>query len=988
MDFLKSVAKHYIRQLPLNEWDKTVFVFPNHRSSVFFTDAVSRQLAVLKRAGKPHVIFGLNTTTLGDLIVGGSGLKVADQVTLRCELYDTYKSTLGDSEPMRFETFYSWAGVIINDFEDIDKNLASAGAIYRNVTEWQKLSDDLSYISDRQREAIEEFWRIEFAEEETAMGDKIKVHRRFIDSYGRMEELYSRFRDRLRVNGLAYTGMIYRDAVENTCAYGWDDGEKRYVFIGFCLLSRAEQKIMAKLAKAGRADFFWDYQPWMLEPGESQNIHGAGYAVAKWVEMFPAPRGYKPPRAVTAERQEVRLIKTTYPQNQASIVASEILSSVTRPGITPEERDAASRRDYRRNAIVLTDEQMLLPTLSVIPTDVVGNINVTMGYDLRYTNISGLAHLMADLHSGLNNRRRDGRTVFSVHVVMAILRHPYVMAVDGKEETRAAVRTLIDRNMSFVSADDEVLAPLALTTRIVRTVGPDDVTEYATGVFETVLSHFAHTEGASLDRETIWEALKVARRLKSVIEIVIDDIRETRMLMHILCSMIDQQKVDFKGMPFGGLQLMGILETRAVDFDDLTILDMSEGNWPHSPSGTDTMIPMVIRHNNGLPTSDEKDSTYNYYFYRLKSRAKRLTMIFPTSAGDSHPNIISRYVMQMSMIHGQKIEELSAQGNITLRKPRVIEVDKSTIRDQMTRCTKLSPSSLNDYMNCPLLFFFKNVAQISVDEDITDEADNRILGLIYHGVMERLYKKRDGEKGKVLTREFIDKTADDNEALDALLMSEFAKVLKNDNLRTVRDLGGQNILAFNILRKMVKQTLRTEIPNTVVVGTEMKVNGLPIKLPNGRTVNLKGTIDRQHYEPDADGILFVADYKTGKVEKLQISSLDELFAPKSHSAVKAIMQVMTYCYMLRHACGVKGEMAPYVLSIKDLYTNDGNSRKVTMKKDKESGLLIYSGDIEKQFENLLTDKISEIFDEGIPFTQCDDDGKICPSCDFRHICGR
>lgn len=989
MDFLKSVAKYYIRQLPIDEWNKTVFVFPNHRSSIFFTDAVSRQLAVLERAGKPHVIFGLNTTTLGDLIVGGSGLRMADQVTLHCELYDAYKSTLADGEPMRFETFYTWAGVIINDFEDIDKNLASAGAVYRNVTEWQKLSDDLSYISDRQRKAIEDFWKIEFTEEETVMGDKRKVHRRFVDAYGQMEELYSRFRDRLRLKGLAYPGMVYRDAVEKADGNAWDEDGKRYVFIGFSLLCRAEERIMSRLAKAGRAEFFWDYQPWMLEPAESQNIHGAGYAVGQWVKKFPSPRGYKPPRAVPNDKQEVRLIRTTYPQSQASVVAAEILSGVTNPDATPEERKAASRRDYKRSAIVLTDEQMLLPILSVIPTDVVGNINITMGYDLRYTNLSGLARLMADLQSGLNNRRRDGKTVFNTKVVMSVLRHPYVVAADGIEATRMAIKSLIERNMSFVAQDDAVIACLALTTKIVRRVSPDEVTAYATGVFESVLSHFAHVEGASLDRETIWEALKVARRLTSVIEMVSDDIRDSRMLMGILCSMIDQQKVDFKGMPLGGLQLMGILETRGVDFDDVTILDMVEGKWPHSPNGTDTMIPMVIRRNNGMPTSDEQDSTYNYYFYRLKSRAKRLTMILPTSANATRPNIPSRYIMQMGMIHGQKIEEISAQGNITIRPMKEITVDKATIGDLMDRCRKLSPSSISNYLRCPLLFFFQNVAQMSVDDEITDEADNRLIGLIYHGVMERLYAKGNGEQGKVLTKEFLKSKSDNEAELDDLLMSEFAKHLKNDHLRTKEDLGGNNIIAFNILRQIVLQTLRSEKEGTVVVGTEMTIDDFYVTLCDGRKVKLKGTIDRQHYEPDGGGKLYVADYKTGKVDSMKIVTVDDLFDPDKHEKVKALTQVMTYCYMLRHGRGVEGEMVPYVLCVKDLHKADGGrgSRTATIGDSKDAQQLVYAGEVEKEFEKQLMRLIDEIFDVRVPFRQCKDEG-ICKNCDYRGVCGR
>lgn len=987
MDFLKSVAKYFIRQLPLQQWQDTIFVFPNHRSSVFFSDAISRQLAVLQRAQKPHVILGLQTTTLADLLLRGSNLQIADSVTLRCQLYDTYKSILPEEvQPLKFETFYSWANVILNDFQDIDNSLAAAPAIYRNVTEWHKLSDDLSYISDRQRKAIEEFWNITFTEEQTPTGETRQVHKRFIETYGRMEQLYSTFRDRLRVQGLAYPAMLYRDAAENVMPQNWDNPEKRYVFIGFSLLSQAEDAIMSRLQKAQRAQFFWDYQSWMLEPAEADNIYGAGYAVAKWVKKYPAPFPFTPPRETPPERQKVSLITTTYPQTQASVVASEMLGTMTDADITPDERKQSSKRDYKRSVIVIPDEQMLLPVLSVIPTDIVGNINVTMGYDLRYTNISGLAHLLADLQSPLNIRQRDGKLLFSSQTVLAILRHPYVTAVDGLDETRVAVQALITRNMSFVSPDEAELAALPLTSLILKKVQTQEVVSYVTSIFDTILSHFAHTSGATLDRETIWEALKVTRKLTTVIALVINDIQDTRMLLYILCTMIDQQKVDFKGMPLGGLQLMGILETRAVDFDNVTILDMTEGKWPRKVPATESMIPIVIRRNNNMPTSEDRDSTYNYYFYRLKSRAKRLTMIQPVNenASSSRPTQVSRYVLQMMMLRNQHISTFSAQPNIRIPKSTTISVDKTEVADLLSAGLTLSPTSISDYIKCPLKFFLRKVAHLNVDDEITEEADNRQLGLIYHAVMEALYKKKPGEKGRILTKEFINKTIQNVQALDDLIISEFAKTMKNSALRTEGDLGGRNILTFKIIQNLVNQTLRTEKENTIITDTEMKIN-CDVPLPDGRKASLTGTIDRQHREPD-ESSLFVADYKTGSDKTpIEIKSVEELFQPDNHEKVKALTQTLIYCYMLRHALGVRDTLIPYVIALKYIHKDEGSRENRIAKIGKDKSIVKYDGDFESEFDALLESKINEILDPAVPFTQTTV-SRNCSYCDYTHIC--
>lgn len=994
MDFLKSVAKHYVRRLSQGEWAKTVFVFPNHRSGVFFSDAVSGQMAVLRRAGRPHVAFGLNVTTLGDLVAKGGGLRIADQVTLRCELYDAYRHIDTPEGAMRFETFYSWAGTIVKDFDDIDKSLASPMNVYRNVREWQELSDDLGHLSDNQREAIERYWKIVFTEEETAFGEKRMVHKRFVDAYGRMEALYAAFRKQLEEKRLAYPGMLYRRAAEGDTR--WDDDGCRYVFIGFCLLTNAEQAIMRRLQKAGRAEFFWDYEPWMLEPSAAKDVHSAGFAVAQWVEKFPAPHGYVPPRATPRDAQEVRLLKTTYSQSQASVVAATVLRGFTDKDATAAERRARAAEDHKRSVIVITDEQMLLPVLSVIPSDVVRSLNVTMGYSLRYSNVSGLVHLMADLQSGMNQRRsRTGEPAFNSQVALSVLRHPYVAAIDGLEPTRDAARHLIDNNVSFVTPAE--LGDLALTRRILRHVEPAEVADYATDVLEAVLSHFAHEQGAVMDRETIWEALKVARRMPSVVGIVMDDISNPRLMMHILCSMIDQQKVDFQGMPLGGLQLMGILETRAVDFDNVIILDMVDGNWPRTTTGTETMIPMTIRRNNGMLTTEEVDSTYNYYFYRLKSRAKRLTILQPTEGPQSRPTEQSRYVMQMRMLDRLEIEEISTQRSIRLRQPETIAVDKGTVRDMMRGCTTISPTSLSKYIECGLRFFFSDVARIDVDEEITDEADNRHLGIIYHHVMERLYTAAgQTAAGKLLNEEFLRQAAADKKGLSSLIMEGFRLAMRNDQLKTEDDLNGRNIVTFSVILRLVTQTLASEKPGTTVEATEENVQ-MPFRLDDGREITLKGIIDRQHQEPDGEGQLFVTDYKTGAVGKdgkLSIANLDELFVPKKHKEVKAATQVMTYCHILRHGGHPNGgkekrDMVPYVLSAVGLHKKDHGmaNRTVAIGDTKNKHRLVYSGETADEFDRLLSATINEIFDESVPFQQTENSNS-CENCDYRHICKR
>ncbi len=996
MDFLHSVARIFIRQLSPDRWPNTIFVFPNHRSSVFFADALSAQLAALKRANKPHVIFGLHTTTLADLLLQGSNLHIADPLTLRCELYNVYKSLLtNDTQPLKFDSFYSWASIILNDFQDIDLALANPATVYRNVSDWQSLSDDLSYISERQRQAIESFWNIEFTDDVSPTGQPLKVHRRFVESYGRMEQLYSTFQSRLRLKELAYPAMLLRDAALSSNNNAWDNPSKSYVFIGFSLLSKAEDAIFSRLQSAHRAQFFWDYQDWMLSPAEGDNIHGAGYAVSQWIKKYPAPFSYHPPRQTNTNTQNIRLIKVTYPQSQANVVASNILQSVTNPLAEPDTRRAAAQRNFKRTAIVLPDEQMLLPVLSVIPTDIVSNINVTMGYGLKYSNIYSLANLIANLHNGLNCRLRAGVTHFNTKAIIPILRHPYLSAVDGLEPSRQVINKILSQNITLLAPSDPLLAPLPLASQIIQKLAPDSVVPYITTIFERILAHFATIEKATLDREAIWEALKVTRKLASITPLVIDDILSPNMLLFILCSMIEQQKVDFKGMPLGGLQIMGILETRAVDFDDVTILDIVEDKWPRRSHSIESMIPRVIRRGNNMPTSDERDATYHYYFYRLLARAKHVTLIRPLyeSASTNRPTQLSRYALQLQMLHDRTIKHLSAQRDAHIRHDSPIVVNKANVLHLMDDI-KLSPTAISTYILCPLQFFLQRVARLNTDDDLAEDADMRHLGIIFHAVMEHLYKSQPHSPGKLLTQQYLNSILDNPQALDSLIIDEFAKAMNNPYLKTIDDLNGRNILSFRVVRDFIVNAIKSEIPNTLVTNTEQKIN-LDITLPSGRIVPLQGTIDRQHRLPDSP-LLYVVDYKTGNIKlPLTINSLNDLFDQNTHKKNKPITQTLIYCYLLRHALNIHEPLAPNIFAMSTLHKEDGGRKdrapliKTDTRKTAPNTPIIYSDTLAHEFDNLLLNTISQIFDPTIPFTQAPDShNSPCSNCQYTHICHR
>lgn len=1027
MDFIESVARDIASRHALTEWHKITFVFQNNRQSVIFEDSLKQILRENKKAGKPYVVFGYNATTLGDLLAKGSKLTEVDQVTARCELYHAYLKTLNEGEEgMSFEKFYTWSSAIATDFEDIDKSMAGAHAVYSNVSEWQALTDDLSYITDEQRKAIEGFWNVTFDERNNAISGETESFlpsKSFVENYRRMKDLYDIYRQTLREKGLAYPGMLYREAAEGSIETEWDrDRERSYIFIGFSNLSRAEEKIMRKLSKAQRAEFYWDYSPEMLEEENKRVRGGAQNVIGKWVKEFPAPYGYEPPIGVAPSEQEIEIIRVPYSQTETAILSKKL----------QEEQS-----DSRRWAIVLSNEDMLMPVLSAIPNNV-SRFNVTMGYKLGYAPIYGFVQILAEIQTPLWYRNLGSGIVYSNKVVSKLLQHPCVVSVEGLEATRKALKKMVDENLSLVSSAD--MSELPFVSGLLRVVEPQEVVDYMSEAVETIMASYEHREteeeetetkavegegteitnneelegadnletqeveevGEAYDtnpfnRETAYAALTVCRQAKRIMSLLSDDDTKSYTIVHIIAGMIEQQRISFRGIPYSGLQILGVLETRALDFDRVIVLDMTEGNWPQHKSGN-TLIPMTIRRGHGLPTNEEMSGLYAYYFYRLKYRAKRMTIFQPNKAGrdNSEP---SRYTQQMLMLPSKGSEEqnirvLSPQYDISPVRLFKLSIDKHQIANRLDALRRISPTAITAYQNCGVKFFLERVMNLSEDDEIEEDIDDRQLGNIYHKVMEDLYKEHKGPKGTLLSESLLKGLLDDKDVINKKIVEGIAHELKLQNhIKTEGDLRGRNILTYNILKDYVMTTLRWETPNTVIVDTEQKVS-TAVTLESGKILELCGTVDRQHLS--ADGRFYVADYKTGQVKKRYISSIEDMFGPQ-HGEVKAVMQTLVYCFMLRRQdANVHSRRAVlkdplHIMIIRPLELNDSSKVQEGQikgaKKGDPSTPLVYAGEFEQQFEERLLALLNEIFDLEKPFEQTNN-LNTCKKCAYKNFCKR
>ena len=1008
--FLTSVAEYFLSHYPDNDWSRLHFVFPNRRSCVFYTRDMQEAIrAGVERGEARRSIIGMSVETMGDLLARLTGLSKADNLVLACELYEAYLKVCedGDSEeavvPMSFEVFYSWAEILLHDFDDIDKSVVKAETLFKHIHDINEITDELDYITDEQRQAIVDFWNIVFMQKEDAYGNEKLVHERssgdFATQFVRTGKLYKEFRSRLEEEGQAYSGMIYRRAVDMIRETGSllpadiADGEV-FIFIGFSVLTRSERVIMRSLMNSGRAMFFWDYTPRMEE--EKNRKLSAGYAVVGAAEEFPSPKDFSCTVGDWGTKK-INVVEVAYPSSQTTVIV-DLLREIARKKNENNTTGLDEVVDMSDTALVLPEKSMLPGFLGAMPPEVPA-LNVTMGYGLRLSNISAFVNLLSMLwRSKYKRTLADGTRAFSAKVVLPILQHPATMAVCGERVVQSLIGRLTRENKAFVTREDvegvEFLSDILDESKVA------DVVTYVTTVVRQVFDAYCDKKydgHAMIDmtRSLVYEALKICRKSGEVMRRVVSVETSPDLLIRIMKVIIDGQQADLLGEPLMGLQVMGVLETRLLDFRNVIVPDFVEGKWP-SESEEKTIIPAALRLNYGMPTAVDETSSFAYYFFRLVERAENVTLIVPAIA-DGKPNTQSRYIPQLELLYKLcDITKTVGSYEINLAQPTQITVNKWDFIERLERfmftdeagedTPVISPSSLTTYLKCPLNFFLQKVMGIREADSIDEDVDDRVLGNIFHKTMEELYQDK-----PQLTEEYVrDLKADTGRIKD--LLFKHLKEEMHINVGSEKDLNGSNTITLFALQKLVDKMIGIEHVGAEIVETEQEVSvSFPLSGQHqGKKIKLKGTIDRLHRK---DGFLYVADYKTGSVKSDTIKELTDLFEPKKHDSLKAVMQVMVYCYILRNAGGEysKETLKPVVFALRNgallPKVNTGGRSTVEIalpseELEKEEKFR----DFEGQFGKQLGGVINEIFDLDVPFVQRADPKK-CANCDFHHLCG-
>lgn len=955
--FLYRLAKVFYKRYE-NTLHEHTFVFPSRRAGIFF----QKHLTEIS----PTPLFSPTILTIQELFEELSPYQTGDKIGMLIILYNEYVKISGSNES--FDDFLYWGEMLLNDFNDVDKYLIDAKQLFCNVQDLRSLDSDMSYLSEQQINAIRNFWEHFIPVE----GNETK--KKFQETWQILLELYTAFRNALHERGYAYEGMLFREVAERAKAN--EDLHLRFkniVFVGLNALTPAETILLEYLKNRGIADFYWDYDsPFVRDKQNKASFWATG-------NLLHFPSQFETGQATEAEekgKQKIELIGVPSAVGQAKQVGTILSQLIASGAIDPDEAI--------NTAIVLPDENLLLPVLYSIPQKIT-KINVTMGYGLSHSSIASLIEHIADLQRNL--RKSDDEIAFYYRFVLAILHHPLI-TLASKTETET-LKTYITENNRILIFESEIPSHPLLKLVFRPITQWKQIAEYLQSVLVFLYNCLTEekyseeetnneTHPVDLEREFIVQYYKSITRLQETLGEVKTLSVDT--YFRLLKQLTQNLSVPFSGEPLSGLQIMGVLETRVLDFENLIILSMNEGVFPQKKS-LNSFIPFTLHKGFGLPTYEHQESTYAYHFYRLINRAKRIFMLYDTRTEELQTGEVSRYFYQLKYLYNSDfdIEEHVLTYDVSAPDISPIVVAKTPHVLQKLDAFKaggnnyLSASLINRYITCPLQFYFSAIEELSTKEEVQESVEAEIFGTIYHSLMENIYRRF---IGKTVTPDALTALAENDTYLTEWIEKAFAEHYFKNKDRP-QPLQGQYFLIGEILRSYVKQTLEADKQFTPFqyIGAEYRFKSI-YHVTDNLSVNFKGIIDRIDQIKDEYRII---DYKTGS-GTTNFNDIPQLFDSSKNNRPAHIFQVFVYAlFYAKENPGKK--LSPAIYYLRSIFNNFDPS--VTYQKQKIEDISVFFDEFTRLFNNCL----EEIFDEKIPFTQTQQE-KNCQWCTFKDVCGR
>lgn len=952
--FLEYVAQDIIRRFGTQLADVAV-VFPNKRASLF----LNKYLAML--AGKP--VWSPAYITISDLFRKHSELEVADHIELICRLYDVYCRSVtngGSTLSGTLDHFYGWGELLLADFDDIDKNLGDADKIFTDLSDYQDLTTAPADMLDEQQ--LSQLRRLfgYFAETKSELKD------RFNEIWGRLPDIYQGYRKSLRECGLAYEGMLYREVAEKPSI---EFKYRHYIFVGFNMMQQVEQQLFTRLKNLGKASFYWDFDKYYIDIANATSNGEAGVYISKYLNKF----GNSLDSSAEGIYDNMSKPKDiTYISAQTENIQARYI----RQWLQENGRMAAGER----TAIVLADEKLLPTVVNNLPAGI--PINITTGYPLALSPAASILNLLLTLRSDLTTT--NGKN-FRLSTVNKILAHPYAVYIS---EQAAEIRQQLNVQKTYFPTAKDLGADEGLRLLFGLPTDAMDIREtinWIALVIEFIGKH-SHGNSDAFFQESLFRTFTLTNRLKQLINSNILTVNAAT-LERLISQIVATTTVPFHGEPAEGLQIMGVLETRNLDFDHVLMLSCNEGNMPKGVNDS-SFIPYSIRKFHGLTTIDNKVAIYAYYFYRLMQRTSDITLTYNTTTEGTHTAEMSRFMLQLMVESGHKItrKSITAGQSPCAERQRDVEKDEQVMKKMLTPKEGkdhvfISPSALGNYLTCPMRYYFANVAGLNKLDDIDDDdIDARIFGNLFHSAAEFLYKN---VIGKTLTKEDITALSKN---IDRCVEMAFVKELYNKDPETTRlgRLNGLQEINSVVIKKYLQRLLKSDAANAplTILGTEKWVTKECNIDVDGKTINyaIGGIIDRLD-RLEKDGRIRIVDYKTGRLPQHWPAELADIFDTTMNKAIPAnyYLQAMLYASLIKEQ-NPGSSVSPSLLYIQQT-SNPDYDPTLCINKEPISDI----GMFHDEYWALLHNLVSEIFDRNVPFSQTSDTER-CTYCPFKQLC--
>ena len=956
--FLKLVAADLYKHTEGN-LAHTAVVFPNKRAGLFFNEYLAQE--------SDSPIWSPAYVSISELFRSLSPWEVGDPVKLVCELYKIFRRETQSTETL--DDFYFWGEMLISDFDDADKNKVDTDKLFSNLQDLRNIMDDYTFIDDEQEEAIRQFFQNFSIERRTALKE------RFISLWNVLGNIYKGFRESLASQNIAYEGMMYRHVIEHL------DVDKlpyeKYVFVGFNVLNKVEHTLFTQLKDAGKAVFYWDYDEFYMKENRQAVTHEAGEFIRRNLRDFPSPLSGELFKNLSKPK-EVHYIASSTENAQARYLPQWIRNNLT----TPE----------KETAVVLCNEALLQPVLHSLPAEV-KHVNITMGFPLSQTPVYSFLITLLELHThGFNFK--SGRYTFQS--VVTLLKHPYTRQLTGQAEL---LEKELTRNNRFYPLPGELGKDEFLTRLFTPLSGNLNLCIRLSETLQQVASIYqANTSGTEdtdafnqLYRESLFKAYTTINRFRTLIEE--DELTvQSETFRRLLVKVLSTTNIPFHGEPAIGMQVMGVLETRNLDFRHLVLLSVNEGQLPKS-GGDSSFIPYNLRKAFGMTTIEHKIAVYAYYFYRLLQRAERITLIYNTSSDGLNRGEWSRFMLQFLIewphpITRQFLEAgQSPQGTspITVEKtPDVMRRMQSLFDVRTNPKAKFSPSALNYYLDCPLKFYYRYVAGLSAPDEVSAEIDSATFGSIFHYAAEHIYKDLTTH-GKVINKEALETLLRNEVKLQDYVDTAFKKLFFNVPQNEKPEYNGVQLINSAVIARYLKQLLQNDLryaPFTFIA-SEMEVDEpIDIQTPKGVIKSrIGGIIDRMDSK---DGTLRIVDYKTGGDADTP-PHVESLFIPDKKRSNYVFQTFLYAAIMCRKQPTMK--IAPALLYIHRAAT-ETYSPVIQMGEPRKPKEAVEDfSKYEKEYRERLQGLLEEIFNPEKSFTQTEIIEK-CTYCDFKALCKR